>query len=69
MRFKFDFLKDEFKENKINYDDIYDFLEGWMAYAKQANTYNLRKRILLKMEERFPQDISAKEFNRAHKHL
>nr|AQS33187.1 hypothetical protein [uncultured archaeon] len=66
---RYNSLYNEYVTEKCNYDRVYDFLEGWMAYAKQANTYNLRKRILLKMEERFPQDISAKEFNRAHKHL
>lgn len=66
---KYNAFYDEYVTEKCNYDQIYDFLEGWMAYAKQADTYNLRKRIQLKMEERFSHEISTKELNRAHKHL
>lgn len=52
------------EQKEITYDCIYNFLEGWMAYAKHANTHNLRRSILVKFEERFPQEISSKEVNR-----
>ncbi|MBI2666148.1 hypothetical protein HYX13_00900 [Candidatus Woesearchaeota archaeon] len=54
----------EYLEKKRTYDSIYDFLEGWIAYAKQANTYKLRKRMLQKFEEKFSSEISTKEVNR-----
>lgn len=47
------------------YDKIYDFLEGWCAYAKHANTYKLRKQVLMSIEELFTPEISTKEINRA----
>jgi retron-type reverse transcriptase len=69
MRNKFEILKQDWKESKINYDDIYDFFEGWIAYAKQANTYTLRKRIAIEIEKVFPNEISTKEINRVSKAL
>ena len=68
MRFKFYFLKEEFKEDKINYDNIYDFLEGWVAYSKQANAYKLRNKLGLVIERSFPNEISTKEINRIVKY-
>ena len=50
----------------IDYDIIYDFLEGWMAYAKQADTFKLRRKILSHFEEKMP-DVSSKEINKAVK--
>ncbi len=43
-----------------NYDSIYNYLEGWLAYAKQADTYNLRKNI----EDRFLGNISLPEIDK-----
>lgn len=55
-------------ENKlIDYDTFYDFLEGWIAYIKNASTYKLRKTILTNFEIRFPGRISTKEINRLNK--
>ena len=54
----------QFDEKNIDYDKIYDFLEGWVAYSKQANTYNLRNRILGNIEKEFEREISTKEINR-----
>ncbi len=51
----------------IDYDKIYDFLEGWLAYAKNANTYKLRKTILEAIEKKFAKEISTKEINRYSK--
>ena len=42
------------------YDPIYNFLEGWTAYAKNANTHNLRRRIIASFEEIFPVKSLAK---------
>jgi hypothetical protein len=57
-------LYERYDRGNINYDTIYDFLEGWCAYAKNASTYKLRLRILTGFEKKFPQEISTKEVNR-----
>ena len=61
---KYALLCDAYDEKAVTYDEIYDFLEGWIAYARQANTHKLRKRILQQLEEKFAGEISAKEVNR-----
>ena len=48
----------------LDYDLIYDFMEGWMAHAKHANTYNFRKRVLTEFEASFCHETSSKEVNR-----
>ncbi len=53
-----------FEKGLINYDRAYDFIEGWSAYAKNANTYNLRQNYLQEFERRYPLEISTKEVNR-----
>ena len=62
---KFEEIKDSYNKNKIDYDDIYDFLEGWLSYVKHANTHKLRKKILEDIENNFPNEISTKEINKA----
>jgi len=52
------------KELCLNYDTIYDFLEGWVAYTKCANTYKLRQRVLAKVEPKFQSEVATKEYNR-----
>ncbi len=56
-----------YKERKIQYDSIYDFMEGWIAYVKNANTFKARKKILSDFERRYPLEISTKEINRYQK--
>ncbi len=63
-----DFLGTGGKYFESDYGPIYDSLEGRLAYAKNANTYKLRKRIMEKIEEKFSHEISTKEINRARKH-
>jgi RNA-directed DNA polymerase len=41
---------EKYNHGEIMYDEIYDFLEGWIAYAKNANTYNLRRKIMSNIE-------------------
>ncbi len=53
-----------YKEKEYSYDKIYDFLEGWIAYAKNADTYNLRKRILTQIEIEFKTEIATKDIHR-----
>ncbi len=57
-------LTSDYSGGKISYDRLFDFIEGWIAYAQYANTYNLRDKILSKFEEIFNYEISAKEVNR-----
>jgi RNA-directed DNA polymerase len=52
------------KSSEWDYDKVYDFLEGWLAYARNANTYGLRQRILSDLERRFPHMIPTKEVGR-----
>ena len=64
MRRTFEFIQQKYSAKEIRYDEIYDFLEGWIAYAKSANTYSMRKKLLAEFENTFPQKISAKELSR-----
>ena len=54
----------EYDQKTINYDVIYDFLEGWSAYARNANTYKLRRKIMEQIESSFSTEIATKEINR-----
>ncbi len=64
MRNTLQILREQYNNREINYDALYDFLEGWIAYAKNANTYKVRKNILADFEREFPNKISTKEMNR-----
>ncbi|MBD3310211.1 hypothetical protein GF351_03250 [Candidatus Woesearchaeota archaeon] len=64
MRSKCKALKEKYQKNGIDYDTIYDFFEGWFAYAKNADTYKLRKKLTEKIEKDFPDNISIKEIDR-----
>ena len=54
-----------YREEKITYDDVYNFMEGWCAHAKNANTFKRRQKILALFEARYPDEISTKEINRS----
>ncbi|MBI4146598.1 hypothetical protein HY489_04645 [Candidatus Woesearchaeota archaeon] len=47
-----------------NYDETYVFIEGWLAFAKTANTFGLRKRIIRDFENASMNFISIKDVNR-----
>ncbi|MBI5398401.1 hypothetical protein HZB03_02955 [Candidatus Woesearchaeota archaeon] len=53
-----------YDEGTANYDKIYDLLEGWCAYTKNADTHRLKRRILRQAELKFKGEISTKEINR-----
>lgn len=57
-------LKEQVRSSKKDYDELYDFLEGWIAYVKCAHTYKLRKKIISNFEKEFPSQIATKEINR-----
>ncbi len=46
---------------------VYESFNGWIAFAKIANTYNLRKRIGILTDNYFPGEISTIEINRIAK--
>ncbi|MDP3918352.1 MAG: reverse transcriptase/maturase family protein [Nanoarchaeota archaeon] len=60
---KLQFIYKYFDKGKTDYDKVYEFLEGWLAYAKNANTYIIRKKILQLSEKKFQGQISTKEIN------
>ncbi|MDO8656029.1 MAG: reverse transcriptase domain-containing protein [Nanoarchaeota archaeon] len=64
---KFQGICKAYAEKEVDYDSVYEFVEGWLAYVKNANTYTLRKKVLVSIEQRFPTEISTKEVNRGRK--
>ncbi len=65
MKSRFKALKEQYDQNKIDYDYVYDILEGWVAYAKNANVYKLRRKLAEEIKMSFPNEISTKEINRS----
>jgi hypothetical protein len=57
-------LSEKYYDKEIDYDKIYDAIEGWIAYSKQADTYKLRNKILEDITVKFGGEISTKEYNR-----
>ena len=35
-----------YPKKEVSYDEMYNSLEGWLAYAKHANTWKKRQEIL-----------------------
>ena len=64
MRQKFESLKKEYTHQNAEYDSIYNFFEGWLAYARLADTYCLIKKRIIEFEEAFQNEISTKEVDR-----
>lgn len=64
FRRKLKIICTKYDKKEITYDEVYDFLEGWIAYTKNANTHNLRKRIINEINHKFIGEISTKEINR-----
>ncbi len=61
---KLDICKIEFDKRERDYDSVYQMLQGWTAYAKQANTYLLRQRIAQLHDTYFPGQLPSHEINR-----
>lgn len=57
-------FKAEYNSGAIDYDIVYESLQGWTAFAKKANSYKLRMRISDINDKYFPGEISTIEFNR-----
>ena len=64
---KLNLVCEKFDNGEITYDEVYDFLEGWVAYAKNADTYNLRRKVMSTIENKFQSEVSLKEYNRLRK--
>ncbi len=47
-------LKELYKESQLNREQVIEYLEGWMAYAKQGNTYKYRRNLLRNFNKDFP---------------
>ncbi len=54
----------KYENNALNYDTIYDFLEGWFAYSNYADNKKIRDDILLILNTKFKSEVSRKEVNR-----
>jgi RNA-directed DNA polymerase len=67
MKRKSEYLTEMFSNGNLDYDSVYDFFEGWLAYAKNANTYKLRRKIAEGIEKNFSSAMSTKEINRLSK--
>nr|AQS33129.1 hypothetical protein [uncultured archaeon] len=67
MRRKIRELTEEDQQGTASYDILYDYLEGWVAYAKNANTYRLRKRVTEQIRKDYPEEFSSKEIGRLEK--
>jgi len=60
-------LKEKLDNQQLAYDTVYDTMLGSIAYARQANTYTIRKRLLSQFDKLFSNQISTIEINRARK--
>lgn len=59
-------MKKRIKEK--DYNSLCEYLEGWMAYASHANTYNLRHKITNFVEANFQGATSSLQINRLIKY-
>ena len=50
---KFRYLKTLYSERQISREKVVEALEGWMAYAKQGNTYKYRRNLLRSFNKHF----------------
>ncbi|MEK6853674.1 MAG: reverse transcriptase domain-containing protein [Nanoarchaeota archaeon] len=60
-------LKYDFDNNMVDYDNVYDSMTGWFAYAKQANTYHVRRMMGEKLDQFFPNELSSIELRKIKK--
>jgi len=64
IKSKINIHKKQYYKKLISYDKIYESFQGSFAYAKHANTYNFRNKLIKKIENYFPNEISSIEINR-----
>lgn len=56
------------KIRQDDYDSLCEYVEGWSAYASQADTFDLRVSIGDSIEQRFPGEISSLQIGRLMKY-
>ncbi len=54
----------KFDEEQLDYDVLYLSFEGWITYAKHANTFNLRTKLINLFEKTFPYHVATIQVNR-----
>jgi hypothetical protein len=52
---KIDAFRRAYLSGEIDSDIIFRCVFGWLAYVKQANTYNYRQRLIHEMNQEFIQ--------------
>ena len=57
-------LSAQYNSKDFGYDKIYGFLEGWIEYSKQSNSFKLRSKLLKPFEKMILSELSAKELNK-----
>ncbi|MFH0798447.1 MAG: reverse transcriptase/maturase family protein [Candidatus Woesearchaeota archaeon] len=57
-------FKVQYQLTETNYDAVYNFVQGWLAYAKNANTYAVRTSLSEFATQLFPNEVSSIEVNR-----
>jgi len=57
-------FKSLYDQGVVPYDTIYESFQGWMGYAKDANTYTLRQRVAAHVETYFPGEVASAEISR-----
>ena len=66
---KFNNFYNLFSGNKIDYNKIYESMQGFFTYMKNADTFKLRARLAKQIENLFSNEISSIEINRYLKYL
>lgn len=64
FRTKYSLLCRQYLTGEVSYDEIYNFLEGWVAHVQYVNSYSLRTNILASFEKSFCHEVSSKEISR-----
>ncbi len=64
FRKKLSLLITKYQNKQIEYDKVYDTIEGWIAHIKHANSYKLRQRILTPYTDILSNNLSTKEYNK-----
>jgi retron-type reverse transcriptase len=64
FRNKLEILCTFYDAGEISYDEVYNSLEGWNAYAANANCFSLKKRLFATIARKFANEMSDKEINR-----
>ncbi|MDD4878609.1 MAG: reverse transcriptase domain-containing protein [Candidatus Nanoarchaeia archaeon] len=64
FRNKLEMLCSFYDKREISYDEVYNSLEGWNAYTKNANCFSLKSGLFAPIAKKFANEMSDKEINR-----